>query len=235
MIGNSHLGPSMRSKTKTQAVHENLKAQIVKGHLEPGTRLIISALARKLGVSEIPIREALKQLEAEGLVQSTPHVGFVVSKPDFQNHEQIFTVRQLLEGQAAYLAAKNATALQLKKAAKLIAKMKGTDPENTALQAELNIQFHDLIFAASGNPLLHKLIVQVWAMAPRSKAIFSLVKGRVLSSNQEHEQIYLCIKNGDAEGARRSFIEHKQRSYDLLLRLDQMNAETQTPPPSVKD
>ena len=92
-------------KTKQQLSYENIKAAIIQGEYRPGEKLVVGTIARKLGVSNIPVREALKKLESEGLVQNTPHLSPVVAVPDFKNHAEIFATRQLLEGQATLLAA----------------------------------------------------------------------------------------------------------------------------------
>src|SRR4030043_2202907 len=92
-------------KTKNQLAYERLKMGIVQGNYEPGSSLLLHTIANSFGISEIPIREALKKLEAEGLVTHAPHFGFVVTEPDFKNQMEIFEVRQLLEGYATWLAA----------------------------------------------------------------------------------------------------------------------------------
>ena len=65
--------------TKNQAAYEQIKDEIIHGEHEPGAHIVIQTLARRLGVSDIPIREALTRLEAEGLVKNKPHVGFIVA------------------------------------------------------------------------------------------------------------------------------------------------------------
>ena len=94
-----------RVKTKTTLAYETLRHGIINGVYKPGERLVIHTVAEGFGISPIPVREALKTLEAEGLVKNTPHVGFVVTEPNFAEKNQVLEVRQLLEGQAIWLAA----------------------------------------------------------------------------------------------------------------------------------
>ena len=83
--------------------------------------------------------------------------------------------------------------------------------------ADLNYQFHYLIYSFCGNAVLYKLIQQLRAMAPRTKSIYSLVKHRIQSAIQEHEDIYWHLVEGDAEKAKQALIKHQQTSYDLLM------------------
>ncbi|MEW6669014.1 MAG: GntR family transcriptional regulator [Thermodesulfobacteriota bacterium] len=202
-------------KTKQQFAYEKIRSEILKGELPPGRRIILSTLAGQFGVSEIPIREALKRLEAEGLVTNTPHVGFEVTAPDFKNQTQVFAVRQLLEGHATYLTAQRITSAKLKILSNLIEEMR-KNAGNNALMVELNGKFHDLIYRSCGNQVLYGLIQQTWAMAARTRSIFFLINDRASASIKEHEEIYRHLEAHDPEKAQRALQEHKQRAYDLL-------------------
>jgi len=212
-------------KTKNQLAYERLKTGIIQGDYEPGSSLLLHTIANSFGISEIPIREALKKLEAEGLVSHAAHFGFVVTEPDFKNHMEIFEVRQLLEGHAAWLAASHISSETLEKLKGLLDEMKKKASKNMTHLAELNYQFHDLIYSSCENPILYRLIQQVWAMAPRTRSIFSLIKGRALSSIREHENIYRYLVARDAEGAKEALIKHKQKSYDLLFQYRKLNTD----------
>lgn len=204
-------------KTKQQLSYENIRNAIIQGEYKPGEKLVVSAIAKTLGVSNIPVRESLKKLESEGLVQNRPHLGSVVAVPDFKNHADIFAVRQLLEGQATLLAAQNMppkVLIKLKKILEEMARASRTDPIKVA---DLNHQFHDCIFASCGNAVLYKLIQQIWPICPRAKFIFSIVPSMIPISLKEHEKIYALLEGRDAEGAKQSFLKHKQRCYDLLM------------------
>lgn len=202
-------------KTKQQFAYEKIRTEIIKGEFSPGRRIILGVLAAQFGISEIPIREALKRLEAEGLVTSTPHVGFEVAAPDFRNQTEVFAVRQLLEGQAAYLTAQRITGARLKMLSNLIEDMRRNAANNT-LMVELNSKFHDLIYKSCGNQVLYGLINQVWAMSPRTRSIFFLINGRASVAIKEHKEIYRHLEAHDPEKAKLALLEHKQRAYDLL-------------------
>jgi DNA-binding GntR family transcriptional regulator len=205
-------------KTKQQLSYENIKAAIVQGEYKPGEKLVVGTIARKLGVSNIPVREALKKLESEGLVQNTPHLSPVVAVPDFKNHAEIFATRQLLEGQVTLLAAQNMPPKILKKLKKILEEMKRACDTDAIKVADLNHQFHDLIFASCGNAILYKLIQQLWPICPRAKFIFPLVPSMIPVSVKEHEEIYSLLEARDPEGAKQAFLKHKQSCYDLLMK-----------------
>jgi len=205
-------------KTKQQLAYENIKAAITQGEYKGGQKLVVTAMSKKLGVSNIPVREALKRLESEGFVQNTPHLGFVVTPPDFKNYTDIFAVRQLLEGQATFLATQNMPPNILKKLKKILEEMKRIGPTEGVKVADLNHQFHDLLFAACGNAILYRLIQQIWPICPRAKFIFSLVPSMIPISVKEHQQIYALLEAKEAEGAKEAFLKHKQRCYELLVK-----------------
>ncbi len=210
--------PQLIIKTKQQLSYENIRNAIVRGEYKPGEKLIVGMIAKKLGVSNIPVRESLKKLESEGLVQNTPHFGSVVALPDFKNHADIFAVRQLLEGEATYLAAQCITPRLLAKLKKILEEMEKANEKDGIKVADLNHQFHNMIFASCGNAVLYKLIQQIWPIAPRAKFIFSIVPNMIPTSVKEHKVIYTLLEEKDAEGAKQAFLQHKQRCYDLLLK-----------------
>ena len=207
----------IRYKTKNESAYEDIKLRILRGYHKPGGKLAIQRIAKGLGFSEIPVREALKKLEAEGFVQNNPHSGFVVSEPDFKSKGHIFEIRQLLEGHAIRLAANNISEKSLQKLGQLIDEMRKKLVLNDIVSlSNLNYHFHDTIYASSGNPILYKLIQQTWNMSPRTQAVYTLIKGRVESAIKEHEEIYESLREGNAEKAKEVLFIHKQRSYDLL-------------------
>ena len=212
-------------KTKTQNVYEKLYEDIIDGGYDPGSKIVICAVAEKFGVSEIPVREALKKLEAEGLVENKPHIGFLITKPDFNTKKEIFHVRNLLEGEAVALAATKMTDETLAKLIAINAKMKECQFSEISKIVKLNNKFHDLLYSSCGNHFLFKTIQQIRSMVPRTKSIFVFFKDRVKTSTKEHEEICQFIAARDPEGAKRALFSHKQKSYDMLLQMSSASPE----------
>ena len=98
------LSMNLAFKTKTDVVREKLRQDIIDRKLRPGQRIVISEVAKDFGLSEIPVREAIRRLESEGLVEFTPHVGAVVSTIDENEFLEIYLIRIELEVLATRLA-----------------------------------------------------------------------------------------------------------------------------------
>ncbi len=204
--------------TKAGLAYGLLKRDIVDGRYKPGDKIIISSIARQIQISDIPVREALLRLESEGLVVNTPHIGFKVTRPEFAKYTEVFAVRQLLEGEAAALTAQNISDEALAELGSLIDKMSdATAAGDMDALTKHNYQFHHLVYSSCGNALLVRLVEQVWAIYPRTRSIFKIMPQRAESVHPEHVEIYEAIKDGDSGRARKALLDHKQRSYDLLV------------------
>src|SRR5215210_8838164 len=103
------------SMTKTQAAFHRIRAAIEDGRLKPGDRLRATALQEELDMSPTPIREALRLLQAQGLVEHRPHHGMVVAEYPVEETEEVYRLREVLEPMAAGLAAERASAEQLER------------------------------------------------------------------------------------------------------------------------
>src|SRR6266851_228641 len=140
--------------TTADAVYEALRRSILDGDLAPGQRLRSDALANDLAVSRTPVREALRKLEAEGLVQAS-RSGLVVRQLTEEDLTEIFYVREALEGMAARLAAENATRAEIDELHALFEDMEAVAARgNIALVRKLTGEFHLLVCRASHNKRL---------------------------------------------------------------------------------
>ncbi len=144
------------SSRVTERVCEELREMIMDGRLAGGTRLKETALSRKVGTSRTPIREALVQLESEGLVVRMPHAGAVVRTLDERDVEDAFQLRALLEGYGAAYATQRLTEEQIRELEDLCDEMEGPlerggDQRAVAYVLERNDRFHRIILEASGN------------------------------------------------------------------------------------
>ncbi|WP_405972774.1 GntR family transcriptional regulator [Streptomyces sp. NBC_00988] len=191
-------------------VYEYLRDGIIEGELPPGTRLLERELSERLDVSRIPIREALPQLEAEGLITTLPRRGSMVTQLTLRDIDELFSVRTSLEVLAARLAsgqaAERASALLSPAFARAeLATDEGRQPEIAAA----NAAFHEAIVRLSGSRLLNSMMAPISA---RVRWLFRLTSDRdpgVLCT--EHRELYEAICAGDTELAASLAFVHVER------------------------
>ena len=187
-------------KTKNEAIYEMLREEILQAKIKPGEKIVISDLSKKIGVSEIPIREAIKKLESEGFLAIMPHVGITVSKLDPDEIIEFYLIRIELESLAARLAT------PLIKEAEITSLQEINQELKSALQRDdremlyaLNKQFHFKIYAAANRPHLYKLIVDLWDKISWIRSVFFLAPHIALDSLREHGEIIEAIRKRDDE------------------------------------
>ncbi len=216
------------------AVGARIRSDIISGVLAPGTKLRETALAKQYAVSRIPVREALRSLEAEGLVESRPYVGSVVAPSPIEDAEDLFEIRIVLESATARRAAKRAAAL---------ADGEEPDPRWRAVRKEindileagevviadgrfedlavLNMRFHFAIAELSGSLSLISLLRQI---SGKIEWLYSLnVSRRGSRAWPEHRAILAAIDAGQEATAAELMGEHVGRSRDAYFA---MMAET---------
>ena len=182
-----------------------LRKAIVESVLAPGARLLEQDLARRLGVSRVPLREAFRMLAGEGLVVIQPHRGAVVSERTDAELRELFAVRAMFESAAAGLLAGIRPQAAVDALEAMIADMKSAvrrrKPDD---YSRLAARFHDLMVAECGNSLLARLYDQIRTNLRRYQALMSDLPGSPAQSIREHEKILGAIRAGDATGAARA-------------------------------
>ncbi len=147
---------TLKPTTSSTFVADKLREAIIQGALAPGTRLRQVELARELGVSTTPVREAFQLLHSEGILQSDPHRGVVVKRPSPAEVAENYELRAELESLAATWALPNLTDERVTEMEALQEEMEATADERQYL--ELNYRFHDLLYSASSRTKLCALI-----------------------------------------------------------------------------
>jgi len=151
--------PVGKPRSVGDAVYDSLKAAITKGDLPPGQRLVERQLSLQLRTSRIPIREAIKKLEKDGLVEKLPKRGFVVKSVTEAEIGEIFGIRAVLESYAAYLATERLTDVLMKKLENSVrAYREALAQKDVDQMMTANAQFHEIIYKASGSEKLYTLI-----------------------------------------------------------------------------
>ncbi len=161
----------MDSITQTQlrqVVADRLRAAILENELKPGEWLRQEQLAEKFGVSQTPVREALKELVAEGLVEHAPYRGMRVIEFGVQDLVDLYACRGFIEGLAARYAAHNITEQELAELDRLLVELeRHPGRESLSDHRNLNRRFHQVIYTASRHGYLVRTLDQMWTAFPR--------------------------------------------------------------------
>lgn len=203
----------------TAQVTNAIRDAIVTGEYEPGQKLSETALSEYFKVSRTPIREALKQLEREGLVEIIPRVGTCVTKPTEQELKELFTLKEVLEGLAAGLFAEIGNANEIKKVQKAVADMeKALQTSDNKLYVEANSIFHKTILDGANNSKLSYMLNLLLNQIPYNRYVFITIGDPIRreQSLQEHKDILYAIEKGDRMEAEKMMRHHVRASGEEL-------------------
>lgn len=201
------------SASKHERAYQLIRERILDGTYGPGHRLVLDGLARELDVSPVPIREAIRRLEAEGWVTYQRHVGATVTPFDDSEWEEAMHTLALLEGYATALAAPRMRASDIKRALALNQQMRDTLRSLDAQRVtQLNRQFHFVFIERCDNEYLSGLVRQAWdRLDVIRRSIFLYIPLRAEASVEEHDNLITLVR----EGASAAEIEHAAREHKL--------------------
>ncbi len=189
-----------------------LRDKIFSGELAAGDRLKERELCTELEISRTPVREALRKLQADGLVIMEPRRGGVVAGISAAEAEEIFPLGILLESYGAGLAASAANDVDISSLEKIVATMKTTLKRDTSLARsrylELDSALHGCIIDITGNRHLQRAVRQVVGLPVLIQAFTHYSHAMLLESLQQHQSIVAAIKSGDAEWASAAMKAH---------------------------
>jgi DNA-binding GntR family transcriptional regulator len=211
------IAPLEKPPPLRQKVYEALESLIIYGGLSAGQHLVESDLAKRLGVSRIPVREALQLLHRDGWVDLRPRQGAFVHQPTVREVDEVFSVRTLLEVESTRLAAKNVTDAALRKLTKIVEA--GTQALRHADERDLvklNSAFHAEVTDMTDNQVLAEIIHRLdkrirWYFAP-----VAMVRGA--DSWREHSEIVDALAARDAERAAESMRTHAEATRSAYHR-----------------
>ncbi|KJS88271.1 MAG: hypothetical protein JM58_01555 [Peptococcaceae bacterium BICA1-8] len=208
----------LQCKTKAEMIYSTLREAIVSGDLKPGERIVLRKVASELGVSAIPVREAVKILEAEGLIEVSAHSEVLVSKLSEKDFRQLSDIRVILEGHATFLATKNTNIKFLKDLENQINKMQTSiEKQDFRQYSKLNILFHQTIYENCDNDHLKKMISDLTARTDRARALFAYSPQRNTKSIADHNAIIRAIANGEAETAEKLMCQHQSEGLAIFM------------------
>ena len=205
------------SKTKNVAVYDKLRQSIIKGKLKPGQKVVMAELAKAFGLSETPVREAIRRLESEGYIDFTPHMGAIVTKIDEGELVEIYLIRIALEALATRLASPHITEKDIDFLNKKNREMEMAIQQNKyEILAGINKLFHLRIYKAAPFPRLYKMICDLWDTFERWPSVFSYVPERAVAAVEEHKKIIQALRARDMDQADRLIKEQKERTMEAL-------------------
>jgi DNA-binding GntR family transcriptional regulator len=198
---------------KQERTYEILRDRIHSGAYPPMARLNIDALAREFGVSPIPVREALRRLEAQGWVQFKPNAGAIVSPVDATSWEQAMVALAILEGAATAEAQRHLRKSDFTRLRKIAATMENQD--DPIRFGQLNRRLHQAIVARCGNAWLLDLLSQTRDRLDRVRStMFAYLPERTAEATREHARLIELLESGDPAEVERYARWHKLQTVE---------------------
>ncbi len=223
----SKLAASVLQKQRSTPglVADAIRLAIVRGQLSPGQSLGQVELAKQFGLSRVPVREALRQLEAEGLVVSYPHRGTTVAVLTADDVEEVFLIRQALEKSALRLSVPKMTEADLRNAESILERT-DADPNPTHM-GELNWDFHETLYLPCGLARLLSMIKVLNLNTLRYQHVAFIALQLKEQSQKQHRQILEACRARDVERATAALEYHLSESSKCIVsHVRQIETET---------
>jgi DNA-binding GntR family transcriptional regulator len=217
---------NLTRRTTSEEVAARLRAEILRGELEPGRRLRQSAVAARFGVSTTPVREAFALLQAEGLVRIDPHRGAIVFHPSVEDVREYYEIREALETLAITLALPKLDDAVLGELGSLVYRMRHVRDED--LWTSMNEEFHRSIYAASGRPRLCSMIANLRDASSAYIHMYVAHQAPGARSDDDHQEILDACRARDADRARAAVAHHMRHTADEVAEYIERSEPAQT-------
>jgi len=195
------------ARTAHRTVTDRMREAILSGELPGGLHLVQSDLAQSLGVSVTPVREALRDLVGEGLIDFDAYRGAIVHPPSLDELEEIYELRRLLTPSAVREAVKNATPEELDQAEQLCRAMEKTNDASQWL--ECNRQFHRLLDTASRRPRFQEILGRLADLSALYVGVsIGGTRNRRMQANRDHAEMVAAYRDGDVDKAVTLALDH---------------------------
>ncbi|HEX2987736.1 MAG TPA: GntR family transcriptional regulator [Chloroflexota bacterium] len=205
-------------RTLQELVYQSLREAILDGRLVPGQRLVAGNLAAELGVSRMPVREALSRLQQDGFVKATPHREVVVAGFSERDVVEIYDIRSVLEAHAAGLCAVHATPGELEQLRELVGGMQqALEDGDLERVRRLDNDFHHTLFNTCGSGQLAQLLTQLWDQCLYYRSLAVSLNRNPARSLEHHQQIVAALERHDHQNAEKWIHTHTQVARDTLL------------------
>ncbi|MCD8554712.1 GntR family transcriptional regulator [Seleniivibrio sp.] len=209
----------IESKPLREKIADIIRTDIIKGVYRNGERLVEPKLAKNLGISRTPIREALRQLEGEGFIEIVPRRGAVVKELTIKDIDNLYAIKANLEGLAARQATVNLTNEQIEILIGINRKFRDYAEKNPGIPDEHhkdNIDFHNVFIAASGNEKLVDILDGMSKNFQRLKSMLMSDAGRAANAVKEHKKIIDAFISKDPDLAEKTVREHIISGWEYL-------------------
>ena len=230
MVQHGVISPSrerIRHSALYEEVADRLRQRIYNHQLHPGEAIDEKALSVAFGISRTPLREALKVLHSEGLVELVPRRGCYVKRLDFEELSELFPVMAVLEGLCAREAVRRSTGEALAHLEHLHARL-----ESHAVAGDIgayyddNLLFHQAVQNLSGNRWLQRVLADLRKVLRLARHRQLTVPGRLQASLEEHRRIIAAFRQRDADLADRCMQRHLNAQWEALVQLKATESET---------
>ena len=211
------LQPLRREQPLRDRIHDRLRSAILSGELAPGSPVIEAELAARLGASRTPVREALRRLETEGLLEPRGLRGSVVRVLDPGEIDCLFEIREALESLAARRAARAVNAATLRRLERHLAGMRAALEDPNAMERH-DTAFHDAIVASGGSERLKRMLSEIREELIVHRFLSLSDPARRRRTIREHEAILAALRAGDGDAAAAHTAEHVAAVRATLLR-----------------
>ncbi|RKY02478.1 MAG: hypothetical protein DRP55_02805 [Spirochaetes bacterium] len=209
----------IKRRSLKDEVLKSLKSLILRDEYAPGERIVIDSLARRLGVSTTPVREALNYLAAQGLLVFEPHKGFILKKWNKKEIEDLMMLRMCLEKMAIRLFIENGFEKNFEKLKSKVEEMKSClKNQDIDKMSICNTDFHNIIVKGSGNNELCNVMSSLGKKLYRVRMLSITFSGRFEESFKEHMRIFDAIRKKDVIEAQKAEEEHINNITKTLLR-----------------
>lgn len=211
----------VKRTTLKEQVYEYLKNAITLGEIKPGERLIEEKISETLNVSRSPVREAVRLLEKDGLLEVNASGGVTVANPTIEDYRNLYEIRVEMESLSAFYAARRRKIDEIVLMEKSIRDMeKEISANNVKGLLSVNLNFHEMVVRASHNPFLVSMTLQL-------RGINSFYRKAILEGNpqymrgalQDHKKIYMAIVNQDEQEAKNCMKAHIEHDYQSFMKV----------------
>lgn len=208
------------NKSLTSLIFDRIREDILNGRYMTGDKLVEIKLADELGVSRTPVREALKQLELDGLVDNIPNRGVVVKGISQDDIDDILTIRLCIEGLVGQWAAERILDEEVKELEEIFDLMEFyTSKGDVDKIFELNTKFHETLYKATKSRYLEGVLKDFQLFIKSSRNNSLKTEGRLFTALEEHRNILIAIQNHDRESTRNTLVKHISESNDNIKSL----------------